>query len=60
MYDVRGIALAALRDMYQEHDPLHELWLRNGADGDPPPKLMDDGRFFELLKYLPNCEYAIS
>jgi DNA-directed RNA polymerase len=56
----RNAVLATLRDMYQQHDPLHELWLRNGADGDPPPRFLDDKTFFALLDQLPGCDYSFS
>jgi DNA-directed RNA polymerase len=60
MYDLQRIALMELRDMYRENDPLHELWLRNGGDGDPPPRFMDDKEYYERLDYLPCCDYAFS
>jgi DNA-directed RNA polymerase len=56
----REAVLVALRDLYQQHDPLHELWLRNGADGDPPPRDLDDKTFFALLDQLPGCDYSFS
>jgi hypothetical protein len=59
MYAIQLAALVTLRDMYRERDPLHELWLRNGA-GDPPPHLMDDKQFFAQLDQLPGCSYAFS
>ncbi len=61
MWEVqRDAVLVALRDMYRQHDPLHELWLCNGADGDPPPKFMDDETFFAVLGHIPSCDFSFS
>jgi DNA-directed RNA polymerase len=60
MYDLQRVVLTGLSNMYQEHDPLHELWLRNGGDGDRSPRRMDDKEYYERLHYLPCCDYAFS
>jgi len=60
MYDLQRIVLDELKRMYQEHDPLHELWLRNGNDGDAPPRFMDDKEYYERLEQLPCCDYSFS
>lgn len=61
MYQLQETALIEYARIYRENDPLHELWIKNGRKGDPPPKFITDERLWlELMDKMVSCKNAFS